>query len=170
MQHLPEKSRLQFLDSYVAPCLFYRASGWPPQPTMKQTVDRFQIRLTAQLLPVRRDACESDDQFFRRRAHIVSTKIKKHGLWSDKWFTRALSWHDHVLRNHNGRIWSAHILAVRDSNWLAARRATFAPTISTALRPWTALAGRLNLRTNRGRPSIRWEDSILDARRTHRER
>ena len=138
-------------------------SSAPPQAALKKTVDKFQIRLAAQLLPVRRFAGESDASFFRRRAHITSTKVKAHGLWSDIWYQRACNWHHHILRNHNGRMWSSHVLKVRNSDWLAARRAVYAPVASVALRPFTALAGRLNLRSHAGRPSVRWEDGIADA-------
>ena len=99
----------------------------------------------------------------QRRAHIAGTHVSLHGRWSLVWARRVVTWQSHLERSRDRHVWAAHLLSVRNAQWLRLQRARHAPVISRSLRPWTALAGRTATRATRGHVAIRWEDGMLEA-------
>ena len=56
--------------------------------------------------------------FCRRRNRTATIQMKKVGLWSQKSCGRAVRFHEHIVRDTAGKLWSKQLLALRDEQWL----------------------------------------------------
>merc|ERR1711933_107959 len=82
------------------------------------------------------------------------------GLWSKRWFQRALRWDDHMSRPRNLRSWPALLRNYGDHDWFIFRRSLFTPTESGPFSNFSATAGRTDTRAVRGYVHTRWHDGI----------
>ena len=145
---LDEQTRLKLLDTHVAPNLVYRASGWPPQLTLKRQMDALQARFVSCMVPVMQYPLEPDVEFFRRRAQTAHAKMRQYGLWKDLWYMRAHTFHDHISRNNAGNLWSAALLRTRSAQWLTERWSSFVSFARSSTRPWAAYPTDVSGQTN----------------------
>ena len=159
--HPPEL--LQFFDQHLLPVAAYRFSGWPHQKVVSRQLDQLQARLLTLLMPSTMSSGETPAQFVQRRARTARAYIEPHGKWSSVWAKRVLSWQGHLERKGRPHVWAFELLGVRNAYWLQLQRARFAPTTSTARRPWTALAGRTGTRAGRGSVATRWDEGVQNA-------
>ena len=152
VSRLPLCTRVRLLDRAVVPPFLYRCSRWPPQQQVKLQIDRLQRKMLAILLHIRPAAGESVEQYCRRRGRIAKVHSVKMGLWSRRWFQRAVNWNNHLMRARNSHLWSHWLLLWRDQRWLQARRLDMGSS--------SCLGGRTGTRTFRGKPMPRWHDGI----------
>ena len=92
-----------------------------------------------------------------RRWKAAHKLVKKHGLWSHKWFTRAVHWHEHVARHDELVI--LPLLEWRGKEWLMEKRATFLLMVPRSITSsLSILAGRTGTRVTAGGLHKRWHD------------
>ena len=144
-QKLPMAFRLRLLLRSVVPIFDFRCSRWPPQATIAKEVDALQRKMMAILLRTTPLPQESFEQFSRRRGRAAGSLCVEVGLWSKRWFQRAITWDAHVRRARNSHLWSASLLDFRGRQFLAERRAFH--------------NGRTATRTSPGFPCRRWSIS-----------
>ena len=122
---LPTPLKVRLLTRSVLPVLDYRSSRWPPQKTIGLELDSLQCKMAASIIRVQRLAGESPADYFMRRNRDASRLCRRMGLWSTRWFSRALSWDAHIRRPRNSHLWSADVVMYRGKTWLQQRRASF---------------------------------------------
>ena len=119
--------KLKLMARVVAPQIDYRCSRWPPQRQIAAEIDRMQRKMTATLLHMRVSAGESVEDFCRRRNRRCTQICNEHGLWSKRWFDRAISWDAHLSRPRNTYCWAAKLRSYHDRDWFIQRQFFFAP-------------------------------------------
>ena len=77
------------------------------------------------LLRIVPQAGETPTMYRRRRAAFSRQNFQRVPLWSSQWFSRAIAWHNHVLRHPGSH--STRILAWHDSAWMRSRRQSLLP-------------------------------------------
>ena len=130
----------------------YRCSRWPPQPTIAKEVDTLQTRMMASILRTARLPGELAPDYCKRRNKLAATECRQLGRWSVHWFRRALAWDEHLVRGHSRQSWSVLLNKFHDHIWLEEQRLV------------SSMQGT-GTRIGRGRPSMRWQDGVLHARR-----
>ena len=153
----PISERLNLLARAVAPQLDFRCSRWPPQKQVAAEVDSIQRKMVSTLLRVPRGPQEPVEDYVRRRGRLAARTCKLHGLWSARWFTRAIFWDAHLARDRNAHTWAARLRNYRGSDWLMRRRVEFLPRDGQSR---SAVAGRTDTRGYRGKVHVRWLDGI----------
>ena len=154
--------RMKMLTRAVGPVFDYRCSRWPPQQTIGKEVDSTQCKMVAAILREKRRPGEEPAEYCRRRNRAASAACKMLGLWSTRWFKRALNWNSHVLRPLNDYSWCGRLVVYRGMQWLQARRVSILGR-NTSQR--SSLAGRTETRSIRAAPCTRWHDGIDYAKR-----
>ena len=124
-----------------------------------------QRKMISVACPIRRGTGEDSDVFARRKGRYASGLAREAGLWSEHWFKRALTWDDHLMRNHSGCSWNHSLVAFHDADWLKEQRSFFAASAPTRHNPWTSVAGRTGTRAAPGKVQARWQESVLKVRR-----
>ena len=107
--------------------------------------------------------CEGEDLFVwnRQRWNSAARLAREHGLWSDKWFCRALKWDEHIMRHPELVI--APLRVWRGSEFLIERRQELMPSFPRFLSRLSVLAGRTGTRAAIGFAHKRWHDGIAYA-------
>ena len=139
----------------VYPRLAYKTAPMPLTNTRLKQVDTEQRRMVCSTLRARMAADEEIQGFCRRRNRAATVQMKKMGLWSDKLCKRAVQWHEHIVRDTAGNLWSKKLLGLRDEQWLQQRRLTLA-TVSNQHRTSTRLI--------HGHVAQRWFSGVLLAK------
>ena len=70
---LSRSINLGMIDKCVKPLISFRAAGWPFPLQFSKLLDVLQRRMIRSVVPIRRNALESDLEFCRRAARAVST-------------------------------------------------------------------------------------------------
>ena len=151
-------ARYKLLQRAVAPHLDFRCSRWPPQLQVAKEIDRTQRKMIASILNISRLPAEPADVFLRRRGQIAGRFCREKGLWSQRWFKRAVQWDDHLARPRNEATWAAKLRTYRDREWFIQRRCHLLPARGNVS---SATAGRTGTRSNGGKVFMRWHDGIL---------
>ena len=107
--------------------------------------------MVASILRIKRRHGETVPDYCRRRNREAASLCRSLGAWSTFWFERAVSWDDHIARNHSPHCWPMLLRQFHDEAWLLERR----------LR--TNFHGT-GTRRSQGRPAARWHEAILWAR------
>jgi len=157
---LAEKEKA--ITRFVSPIGLFRWSRWPPQKQIANELNATQAAMLTTLLRIVPQAGETPTMYRRRRAALSRQNFQQVPLWSSQWFSRALAWHNHVLRHPESH--STRILAWHDSAWMRSRRQSLLPMLSIRDHGWTPNAGRTNTRVRSGIVQCRWEDGIAHAR------
>lgn len=161
---LSTEHRMTLLSRSVMPLFEYRCSRWPPQRQVAEELDRVQRKIVSVILQLPREPGEDADRYVRRRGRIAARHCRKHGLWSTRWFNRAVKWDQHLARAHNPNIWATKLRSFRDREWFIIRRSMFAPSIASPSSQASCIAGRTETRAYRGCVHCRWHDGIQYAR------
>ena len=158
---LSAQARLRLLQRAVTPGLDFRCSRWPPQPQIAKEVDSLQRKMVGSIVNVPRWSGELVGDFVRRRGRNAARLCREHGVWSDRWFKRAVLWDEHLQRPQNSNTWSAKLRAHRDRLWFVQRRASLLPLGQS----WSSsvTGGRTRTRTLPGKVHTRWPDGIFFA-------
>ena len=127
-------------------------------------VDRIQAKMTSIILQLPRLDGEFAEDYVRRRGRLAARICKEQGLWSHKWFKRAIKWDEHLARPQNSLYWAAALRSYHDYQWFIFRRSLFAPSVASCSSPASATAGRTDTRSGRGKVHTRWHDGIIYAR------
>ena len=136
-QHSGLDRKLKFLQRAVVPQIDFRCSRWPPQKVIAEEV----AKMLAILIKVPRIPGELPGVFCRRRARIARRQCRQQGIWSERWFTRAIQWDEHLARPRNAFSWPASLRKHQDEGWFAWHRSA---------------DGRTQTRCGPGRPQMRW--------------
>ena len=144
------------LQRAVLPQMDCRCSCWPPQVQIASEIDRTQRKMVATILGVVRLPDEAIEDFVKRRGRLAARCCKQNGLWSKRWFQRAVRWDEHLARQRDSESWSSKIRCYRDRSWLMQRRLDVGSS--------SAIAGRTNTRSAPGKVHSRWHDAIHYAR------
>ena len=163
-QHLSFDEKALLLKRAVAPQLDFRCSRWAPQKQVAAEIDRLQTKMTATLLKIPFIEGELPEDYVRRRGRLAAQLSRSHGLWSDRWFERAIRWDEHLARPRNARYWASKLRCYRDRDWFILRRSSFAPSLPSRQSPACSTAGRTDTRTGRFKVHARWHDGIQYAR------
>ena len=147
--------RVGLLAKTVGPVFDYRNSRWPPQKTVGIEIDRVQCKMVASILRIQRHLGEESLNYCRRRNRAAAQLCRQMGLWSVRWFNRALAWHKHILQPRNSKSWSSQLVMYRGKQWLQARRASFVAASSSS---GSCLASKTATRSFQGCPNTRWHD------------
>ena len=142
----------------------FRCSRWPPQKQVASELDCIQRKMAATMLKVPLREGEPVVDFIRRRGRIAKASCDSHGLWSQRWFDRALRWDEHLARPRNCQGWAARLRSYHDRDWFIFRRSLFAPVTSSRESAASATAGRTGTRACRGKVHMRWHDGVEYAR------
>ena len=146
-------AKLRLLNRVTRPKLDYVCSRWPYTRKLAEAINHTQMRMTALCIGLRRNAGESRDGFFRKRAEQARRVMKQEGLWSHRYCNALLNWEDHLRRERNRADWPSPLFHCQDSFWLQAQRL-----------PWVCAArsifgGGTGTRTLAIAPKARWEES-----------
>ena len=147
---LPVQLRLKLLLRAVVPILDFKYSRWPPQRQIANELNAVQRKMVAILLRLTPTDGETREQFVRRRGRAARQLCLQCGIWSLRWFRRALAWDSHIRRERNDFTWAAKIVDFRAADYLSQRRAFH--------------NGRTATRSQPGYVSRRWHDGIALAR------
>ena len=82
----------------------------PPQLQMANDLDAVQRRMVAIALRLTPANGETREQFTCRRGRAARQLCLQSGLWSRRWFRRALNWDGHDRRERNGFMWTAKLV------------------------------------------------------------
>lgn len=145
------------LSRAVTPLIDFRCSRWPPQKQIATELDRTQRKMTATLLCVPRSPGEFIDDYVWRRGRISAKLCREHGLWSDRWFNRAIKWESHLSRDRNIQCWAARLRTFRDRAWFMERRSQLAPQDGASS---SIHAGRTDTRSFPGVVHMHWHDGV----------
>ena len=118
--------------------------------------------MTAIAMRVRKRADEDPVQFTRRRGREARAVCKTMGLWSLRWFQRAVRWHEHIQRHPRSA--ACALFRYHDHSWLQQRRAALLPANPRTLQRTSVLAGRTQTRMARGFVHQRWEEGVAFAK------
>ena len=146
---LPLLLRMKLLLRAVVPILDFKCSRWPPQLQIANELDAVQRKMVAILLRLTPENEETCEQFRRRRGRAARALCLQGGLWSRRWFRRAVAWDDHSRRERNSFTWAAKLVEYRAAAFLASRRA--------------AHFGRTATRSQPGFVCRRWHGGIIVA-------
>ena len=163
-RHLSIEDKAALLKRAVAPQLDFRCSRWAPQKQVASEIDRLQTKMTATLLKLPLLEDERPEDYVRRRGRLAAQLSRNHGLWSARWFQRAVKWDEHLSRPRNAHCWAARLRCYRGSDWFIFRRSLFAPSVASRASPSCSSAGRTNTRTGRFKVHARWHDGMQYAR------
>ena len=155
--HIDQKMRL--IERAVTSVANFRWSRWAPQKQLANDLNRIQSKMCAIVQNIR--PREGEDLFVwnRRRWKAAARLAREHGLWSDKWFCRALKWDEHVERHPELVI--APLRLWRGKQFLIERRQELLPAFPRLLSSsLSALAGRTGTRAATGFVHKRWHDGI----------
>ena len=147
---LPLQLRLKLLLRAVVPILDFKCSRWPPQRQIANELNAVQRKMVAILLRLTPTDGETREQFVRRRGRAARQLCLQCGIWSSRWFRRALDWDAHNRRERNDFTWAAKLVDFRAADYLSQRRAFY--------------NGRTATRSQPGYVSRRWHDGIALAR------
>jgi len=111
---------------------------------------------------VRKNPDEQIDAYSRRKAKAARGLCRQAGLWSDRWFQRAVKWDAHI-RRHPASAPGAIVLW-HGAEWLQQRRARWAATNSIRANSWSILAGRTDTRCSSGIVHQRWDAGVALAK------
>ena len=109
-----------------------------------------EVRVTGEDIP----------QYIRRRGRAARKLCKERGLWSQRWYTRAIKWDRHLARSKNQISWSSRLRSFHSGQWLIDQRASF---IASASSSSSILAGRTGTRSFQGKVFMRWHDGVTHA-------
>ena len=157
-RNLSFSAKWDLMGRSVTPQLNFRCSRWPPQKQIADELDTLQQKMSTILVRVPRSPGEDAASFVRRRGRIVRKHCKEKGLWSVRWFQRAVAWDNHLARPGSSRCWSARLRNYHGRDWLMQRRLSFTPSTGSTL------AGRTCTRAFPGKVFMRWHDGIELAR------
>ena len=118
------------------------------------------IKMAASILRTQRLPGEEAVEYCRRRNRAAGQLCRDMGLWSARWFARAVAWNNHLLCPRNDFLWSATLIVYRGKLWLERRRASFFVRSSGT---GSCAAGRTGTRSYPGAPCVRWHDGIEHA-------
>ena len=164
-KHLSIDTRLHLIDRAVLPQLEFRCSRWPPQQQIANEISILQQKTFCIALKLPREIGEENIEYVRRRGRIARRTCKQHGLWTSRWFSRAISWDNHLSRGRNSNSWSSRLRDFHAKQWLIEQRQSFFAFESQSS---SCLAGRTGTRAVHGRVFMRWHDGIEFAQaRTH---
>ena len=150
---IPLGLKMKLLSKACVPILDCRCSRWPPQRQIAIELDRLQTKMIATLQRVPRISGEAADAYCRRRKKAASKLSQECGIWSKRWYARAIAWDDHVGRAHNPYSWPSVLQEFQGADWLDEQR---------VLRRMQGTGTRASA----GRPCMRWSDGIAFARAT----
>ena len=144
-------AKFRFLRSSVQTVASLRWARWPYQARYAKRLDSIQRKMLASLFGIKPSAQEPYDAFVQRR-HIQAGHL---GRWSAGWGSSVVSWHDHLLRRHDPKVWSPVLLDWHDTSWLSLQ----------GLMHSVGLESRTRTRAYRGKVHRRWQESLDDAKR-----
>ena len=163
--------RLQLIDRAVKPHLLFHSAAWPPQRQVASEVDRLQRKMVATALGLYREPAEDIAAFKRRVGRECSRAIAT--KWSELWYSSAISWHDHLLRDWDKQrkhfddgvpaellstnfAWSPALITTWGTEWVDAHRVYSNSGFKRV--------SRLFRRSCSGHVNMRWAEGINMAR------
>ena len=151
-RQLSMRDKDKIVDRAVAAIFRYKCSRWPAQESYAKEMDKLQNKMVAILMRVPRYPGELSHECVRRRNHTASCHARTTKRWSQIWYSRVLSWHEHLKRPANKHSWAAQTLLFRGEAFLQEQRVSH--------NSGSALAGRTGTRSKRGVVHMRWHDGI----------
>ena len=149
-----EHTKLKFMKTCILTIASSRWARWTYRAGAAETLDSLQRKLVAILCNIRPDVDEPFDAYCERRKRKATKIARRHGLWSHLWANSIVSWHDHVMRGHDEKVWSRDLLEWRGPMWLQLQREI-----------WSYYGqSRTNSRVGRGAPPRRWLQGVAAAR------
>ena len=148
--------KIRLIDRAVTSIASFRWSRWPPQKLLASHVDQIQCKMFFVVQNLRPKHNEDLIGWNVRRWKAAHKLVRSYGLWSHKWFNRAMKWHEHVCRHPELVI---HPLLVwRGKDWLQERRQSLLPLFSRGFSSLSMLAGCTGTRCTAGAVHRRWHD------------
>ena len=165
MSKLAPLAKASLLQRCVVSNFRWKLSRWPFQKSVAVDLDKTQCQMMARILPCPRGDSESVDHYCRRRLRNARKLCNEIGLWSVVWCDRVIAWHDHLLRAQAYNHFCFLLLSFHDERWLLLKRSEWVPTNSNMSVDRVSLrGGRSGTRLNIGRPQVRWEKGVENAR------
>ena len=136
----------------------------PPQKQQAIKLNQIQTKMCLIVQNLRPFEGEDLIGWSRRRWKCAHKLAAEQGLWSVKWFNRALRWDEHLERHPNHVISPLRIWRGRD--WLMQQRQSHMPAVSQFWSRLTSFAGRTGTRAYAGCVHKRWHDGVAFAAET----
>ena len=147
-RHLPVRQRCTLIDRAVRPHFEFQCAAWPARKLYADKLDALQRKMHAIILRMKRQPCETSQQFNSRRSRCTSKHIRQ--CWSQIWFRRCVQWAAHLERHPE--LWPAKLVKFQDSTWLQSCRLVAGSR--------SVLAGKTCTRAQRAHVERRWEDEL----------
>ena len=92
-------------------------------------------------------------------------------MWSMTWCQRVIDWDEHIRRGARYNHICSSLLDHKNSLWLRVQRSAWVPENSndSGGRGLSVLSGRTGTRLNIGRPQVRWDEGVANARGSWRQ-
>ena len=147
-RHLPVSQRCILIDRAARPHFEFQCAAWPAQKLYADKIDALQRKMHAIILGIKRQPCETTQQYNRRRSRSISKHLRQ--SWSQIWFRQCVKWAAHLDRHPD--LWPSKLLQFQSSRWLESRR--------LAVGSQSVLAGKTCTRSQRAHVERRWEDGL----------
>ena len=122
--------------------------------------------MMAVLLACPRGDGETIDSFCRRRLRNARNVCMESGMWSMIWCQRIVDWDAHIHRGARYNHICSTLLNHKNSLWLRMQRSAWVPEDSndSGGGRLSTTSGRTGTRANIGRPQVRWEQGVANAK------
>lgn len=149
------QARAKCVENVVPSTILWKSGTWPIQKSLIRQMDIQQRKMYASVLAIKRYAGEDDQTYAHRKGRAASQYMDSMGKWSQRYCDRAIKYYEHCKRAHDPYALTPYVLALLPAQELQALR--------VANNSGNTTAGQLHLRTQRGQPASRFEESIIAA-------
>jgi len=121
-EQLDINRRLSLLSRSICPLVRWSSPMWVASTSVKRHLDSMQSTMVSICCNVKRQPCEPDLTWWRRRGKAVANTCRKMGKWSALHACLVKDWYDHCIRHTNDKMWVGALLGWMNTKWLQDRR------------------------------------------------